>query len=254
MLTDKEKKKNSFLWLDESQFHSIESKKRGVNTCSIYKSIPKLLKAFRRIYIKLNFLPISFWLESWNKRLSEFDVVIIHASILTPVVVRFIAKKNPKIRIIVWYWNPVSKCVPVSSFPKRYCEIWTFDEVDAKKYQINYNTQYYFNDVDLEKESIEFDAFFVGSDKGRYADLIGVENLLKENNVKTYFHIVKSKKKLSKINYPVAKLAYEDVLLYISKSRAIVDVVSEKQAGLTLRPLESLFFLKKAYNYRSECC
>ena len=245
MLSNKIKSKILFLWLDSGEFHARNASERGVNTGSVYKRIPKLMKAVRRIYIKFRFLPLRPWLGSWKNNLNKYEIVILHASKLTPPVAQYISKKNPKIRIIVWYWNPVSSCVPVKHFPKGKCEIWTFDESDAETYRLYKNTQYYFKNVEITKKPIRYDAIFIGSDKGRFLELKSIEAALNDNGLHTYFHIVGSSAKRKQTIYSGKRLDYKNVLEYIAEAKAIVDVVSEKQTGLTLRPLEALFFGKK---------
>jgi hypothetical protein len=245
LLSNEIKNKILFLWLDTNEFHAQNALRRGIDTRTVYKRIPKFLKAVRRIYVKMKFLPVEPWLESWKNDLNQFELVILHASKLTPPVARYIAKKNARIRLIVWYWNPVSKCVSVDEFSSESSEIWTFDEDDAKTYSLHKNTQYYFKDIEIDRDSIKYDAFFVGSDKGRLSELKAIESVLNDEGLNTYFHIVGSRAKRKKSVYSGERLEYGMVLKYISETRAVVDVVSEKQSGMTLRPLEALFFRKK---------
>lgn len=240
------KKKVLFLWLNDKEFHPMNAKSRGVAVDSIYKDLPNAIKIFRRLQIRYNIPGIRFLLGSWKHSLKNFDVVIIHASILTPPVVNYINKKHSNIRIIVWYWNPVDKSVDLKGFEKYDCEIWSFDELDCKKYELNYNTQYYFNDVPLPKAATNQDVFFVGGDKGRIPQLIELKEELNSHGISNYFHITPTgKENLKFTEHYRSRLSYEEVLKYISSCKVIVDYVSEKQTGLTLRPLESLFYQKK---------
>ena len=83
---------------------------------------------------------------------------------------------------------------------------------------------------------IEYDALFVGNDKGRLKDILQLEQDLKGQGLKTKFLIVGC-------NSPM--LEYADILDYISQSKAIVDFQGDWQHGITLRPLEALFYGKK---------
>lgn len=240
------KKKCLFLWLNDSEFHAIEAAKRGVEVAQVYKQVPTIMKAIRRIQIELNIPYISPWLGAWKKKIMMYETIIIHASKITPPVVNFIRKKNPNIRIIVWYWNPVDKCVELEKFSGSNCEIWSFDENDCTRYGLNYNTQYYFNNVQLENLHNEYDVFFVGGDKGRIEKLVEIQRQFDRLGVYSYFHITptgKCNKRYKEIYKK--RIPYSKCLEYISKSKAILDYVSENQSGLTLRPLEALFFRKK---------
>jgi hypothetical protein len=238
--------KTLFLWLNENEFHAINAKIRGVNTFQIYQNLSRTLKVFRNIHIKLNWLGISVWLDDWKNELNKYETVIIHASILTPPVVKYIRKMQPNIRIILWYWNPVDKCVDISKFRKYNCEIWSFDEFDCEKYNLNYNSQYYFKDIVLPMGAEKNDVFFVGGDKGRTANLIALQEQLNAQDITNYFHITPTGKLNTNYrDYYSGRISYDEVLKHIASCKAIVDYVSEKQTGLTLRPLEALFFKKK---------
>jgi hypothetical protein len=67
-----------------------------------------------------------------------------------------------------------------------------------------------------------------------------------------YFHITNSQRQAfffkfgNKFkDYYKERISYDEILTYISKSKTILDYVSEKQTGMTIRPLEALFFRKK---------
>lgn len=240
------KEKVLFLWLNDKEFHAVKAKKRDVAVFQTYKKINVLNKILRRIQISVGLNKIEMWLSNWKNELYKYETVIIHASILTPPVVQYIRKKEPNIRIIVWYWNPVDKCVDINKFKKYDCELWTFDEMDHEKYALNYNTQYYFNDVSLPKAGPSVDVFFVGGDKGRIVDLISLKSNLDEQGISNYFHITPTgKENAAYREYYSKRISYDDVLRHIVSSKVIVDYVSDKQSGLTLRPLEALFFKRK---------
>lgn len=246
--------KTLFLWLNDQDFHAANSNRRGVRVERIYKKCSLVMKGIRRLQIICRVPGISIWLNEWKNSLREYDTVIIHASVLAPPVVQYIRKKNKNVRIIVWYWNPVDKCVSPHRFANCNSEIWSFDEQDCVKYNLKYNTQYHFDDIDLNISEIKYDVFFVGGDKGRIHDLLKFQNEIEQINVSSYFHITPSsayfhmatisrKKEFSE--YYKQRISYKEVLDYISESKAILDYVSERQIGLTLRPLEALFFRKK---------
>lgn len=212
----------------------------------VYKQIPAVLRAIRRIQIDLDLPFVSPWMSSWKYDLHGCETVIIPASRITPPVVRFIAVRHPSVRIIVWYSNPVDKSVRLDRFSEADCEIWSFDEEDCKRYGLKYNTQYYFNDIPLQSEEYEFDVFFVGGDKGRIEDLIRIHDVLRNLGVTSYFHITSAGKASDKYRDVYRKrIPYSQVIRTIARCRAILDFVSEGQSGLTLRPLEALFFRKK---------
>lgn len=235
-----------FLWLNTKEFHAMKVQERGINVEQVFRNVPKILKAIRRVHIELDLPFISFWISEWKEKILDYDVVIIHASKLTPPVVRYIRRKNPNIRIIVWYWNPVEKSVGLGKFENDGVEIWSFDEYDCEKYKIKYNTQYYFKNVVLPKTDNNIDVFFVGGDKGRIGELVNLKTQLDNQGISNYFHItLTGKENPNYKEFYSNRISYDEVLKHIASCKVIVDYVSDNQSGLTLRPLEALFYKKK---------
>ena len=83
---------------------------------------------------------------------------------------------------------------------------------------------------------------FLGTDKGRKRVLENLANEAKKQDLKCDFVLVKTKRD----NMP-----YKDYLKKVANSRCIIDLVPRQDCGLTLRPLEALFFGKKLLtNYK----
>lgn len=235
-----------FLWYNDSDFYAIHSKKKGISVEQAYRNMSPISKVIRRIQLKFSLPNIVYWVNEWKYKLEYYDVVIIHASILAPPLVKYIRNNNKYIRVIVWYWNPVSKCVHPKVFDELECEIWSFDEKDCRQYEFKYNTQYHFKNIKLDNHYNEYDVFFLGGDKGRAENLFELEDKLKKNGLKVYFHVTSTGKINKKYKKKYKKrISYEENLSIISKSKVILDYVSDNQSGLTLRPLESMFYRKK---------
>ncbi|MBE0349641.1 hypothetical protein [Pseudoalteromonas lipolytica] len=243
-----EKSKILFLWLNDREFHAQNAEKRGVDVSQVYKNHSKILKAFRRLIIKFPVITIRPWLNSkWVKKLKKYNTIIIHASKLTPPVVAFINKEHPDARVIVWYWNPIIKTIALDAFSHLNCEVWTFDEKDSEEYNIPHNTQYYFSNCHFAalNKRLDNDIFFVGGDKGRLDYLIKAKESFISAGARVFFNITNTAKVKVKNDIYQDRMSYDDVVHKILQSRAILDVVSQNQSGLTLRPLESIFYERK---------
>ena len=241
-----EKNKLLFLWLNTDEFHARQVAKRGYRVSKIFKQSNLFPRIIRRIIIELRLPGISYWIPSWKEEIIFFDTVIIHASKLTPPVVKFIRKKNPKIRIVVWYWNPVDKTVDIDRISESNCELWSFDKADCDLYGLMYNTQYYFDNIEIDTRIMKYDVIFVGRDKGRRKGLLEIQKILDGLGISNFFFIAPSSKIIiNREKFYSKSLSYTEYLHYISKSKVILDYVSEGQSGLTVRPLEALFLKKK---------
>lgn len=234
-------KKILFLTDLKNDYFSKEMK--NIDVQQHYRYINKLFKIIRRIHYKLKLPLFSLWMENWKKHINNYDIVIIRASILTPPIVKYINNANSSIRVIVWFSNPVSQNYRVEPYKNLKCELWSFDKDNCIKYNLKYNTQFYFSSIKLPKNDILYDVFFVGANKGRLNKLLEIENNLKTKGLRTYFHITATKLERNPIYKK--RIPYKSILDYISKSNVILDINQENQSGLTLRPLEALFFSKK---------
>jgi len=198
------------------------------------------LKALRKIS-KLLKLPQTFWYDNWWKRIGFFDTVIIFAPMDDLQLIKYIKKSQPNIRIIYWYWNPIFRIEQLNEFYLNDSEVWSFDAHDCYKYKMKFNTTFYFNQITLPTNKIEYDAVFVGRDKGRAEFLNILEIKLKSKNLSPFFYVISDIVKKNQAQ----KISYLRYLELVSKSRTIIDIVPDKQAGLTLRPMESIFLKKK---------
>jgi hypothetical protein len=122
-------------------------------------------------------------------------------------------------------------------------EIWTYDPVDAQKYNLKLNTQFFFPEfVTQTIPSVnKYDCVFVGADKGRSKVIATCKNLLDRLGLKNFFLIADT----SKYKVNPNRISYEEVLSLVKSSKCVVDLIPDAQTGLSLRPLEALFFEKK---------
>ena len=116
--------------------------------------------------------------------------------------------------------------------------IYTFDPYDAEKYNINYRNQFGRIDIDLlsKKFEIKYDFYFMGKEKGRKSIISELQIYLCNKRYRQLFLLIKNSEEF---------ISYESNILNILQSSCIIDIVQSGQTGLTLRPIESLFYRKK---------
>ncbi len=215
---------------------------------SMYKFYKRDLKykvaVFWMLKCKLPFQ--SLWYENWRWELNNYDIVVVKAENLSWQILYYIKKKNPHIRIIVWYWDTVDEKHKL--VPKKYqmlCELWSYDEKDCERYGMKENVQFYYP-IPIENYEILYDAMFVGRDKGRIEQLNQICQMLKRSGFKVYTYIQRDKKVKGHSGKKLLKpMEYKEVLKLVAKSRCIIDIPKPGQTGMTLRVLESLFYNKK---------
>lgn len=216
-------------------------KSKGVKCFPSFRTVTKLEKIFRKISFKSG-INKKEWYGEWKNHLSEVDCIIVFATNRYDYI-HHIAKNNPEIRIIVWYWNPIFRCFNPDALRRENIEYWSFDREDCKKFNLQYNSTFYFDNISISKNELQKDVLFVGADKGRKNALNELEKILNNKNVSTNFHIVPDNNTSNPDE--IKPIDYSDYLHLISSCKVILDYIQIGQAGLTLRPMESIFFKKK---------
>lgn len=220
----------------------------GVDAKFYYTSSSMLRKVFTHYALPFE----SLWYGVWKNNLDTYDCIIIFDSLHSANLLKYIRKRYRK-RLIFWHWNPIKKDKDISIWEetKNMCEHWTFNPIDAKKYSMNLNNQFFFyqNHEDISKEE---SAFFVGTDKGRYEELVKISDQLKKIGVSSDFHIISSNNKDNREFFEKNYMEYNEVIAHIKNSKIVVEIVQEGQNGLTARALEAMFLETKLITNNKE--
>ena len=185
-----------------------------------------------------------FYTAEFKKCGKTEEAIIIFDSHLTIAPANYIHRRFPNLRIIYWFWNHIYDLSVLSKLDDG-IEKWSYDQYDAKKYGIKHNTQFYipnFTQDILPNKNIQVDCVFVGKNKGRAEIINKVESLINNSGLSSFFHVVEED---SKVGGASNRMAYRDILSIVKSAKCIVDIVPKEQKGLSLRPLEALFFNKK---------
>lgn len=176
-------------------------------------------------------------LGNWKRDIGKYEKFIIFESLYNKQISRKIKKNNPNCKIIIYFWNHINNTNKYILKDINVDEFWTFDKEDAIKYQIKYNPQFYTKMVNLNnKKNIINDIVFLGRPKDRKEDILNIASILKKQKLRINFKIIENEKEFIK---------YDEYLDMISESKCILDYNQDGQIGLTLRPMEALFFEKK---------
>lgn len=206
----------------------------------------KMLNIIWRIVRKILYrirIRSSFFYGDWKYILGKYQNVIIYAQRNKDVISYVCSHKKNEQRVIVWYWNPVWRCVKPDEIRNLGCELWSFDPVDCMNYDMKFNTTYYFRDLKLpNSQSKLYDVFFCGLNKGRKEKIDEISDEFNKNKLTSLFYIVDDELSVSK---RLPYLSYDKYLEKLSCAVAVLDVLQEGQEGMTLRVMESIYFGKK---------
>lgn len=225
-----------------------ETLRGNVKISEPLKQINIIGRAVRRLLYSFKCRPTYFY-GDWKKIMDCFPVIVIYAQKNEDIISYLCSRKEENQRIIVWYWNPVSRCVNPNKIKGLGCELWSFDPEDCRKYGLNFNTTYYFKDLKLPVSfSKEYDVFFCGINKGRKNKLNEIQAILAKNSITSFFYLVDEELPVSE---RLPRLQYKEYLSKLSNANAILDILQDGQQGMTLRVMEALFFNKKLITNQS---
>lgn len=209
----------------------------------------KILKRFKK------FLPYTF--KEWKNHLERYDLIILFDTYYNDGIIDYIHKLNSNIKIILYCWNSIREISSRVNIDKilndARIEIWSYNKMDCIKYSLIYNPQFWNANLlnnDNHYNNI-YDITFIGSPKKRLNILEKMNYYCNENNLNSYFYITNYECEFNKNK----NNEFMDYSVYVNdiacRSACILDLVTDDNYGLTLRPLESLFLKKKLItNYK----
>jgi len=210
----------------------------------LFRKIPAFLKGFRFLHQLLQLPFFNIWyIRNWNEVFRGYDLIILHDSPKMHAnyfIKKITANTDSGTKLILYYWNNIYD-LEFLKLNNRW-EVVSFDYQDAKNCKLRYVGGFFIPDK-IKKTETDTDLFFVGTNKGRFVFLQNLEKALRKHQLKTRFFLV-SKRHYFDRRYSPA-IPYNEVLSWIDKSKAIVEIAKPTQFGLTLRAYEAIFYNKK---------
>ncbi len=235
----------------------------NITVDKIYRPLQhKWERDLRKLYEHTSFLDRSRWYGDWSKQPSGYDMVIFINGIRGRDMVEFFQRHNPGARTIIYYETTIDKTdrkaphfykelnVEFVSFDKDDCERW-------REYGMTYNHFYYdYYDgslADLRGKqahyTVDNDIYFCAYDKNRLDKIIELGQKFDSLGLRSRLNVVRTPHKRYAKRYEpyltARRLPYQEIAAGIYQSRAILDIVEAGQRGITLRPMEAIFFRKK---------
>ncbi len=182
--------------------------------------------------------------EIWRKRLAQYEWIIFLDYFFVPEMGEFVRQCSGAKRIL-FFWNHLTlekeQLLAKVRDTRSVDEIYSFDPLQAKKYQISHNSSFYqpIPEIPLSREE-NYDIFFGAANNGRRELAESFKQYFESLGLSVFFHLTELRGNEDE-NY----LTYPDYLGKVFQSKAILEIMREGQTGITLRCLESIFFQKK---------
>lgn len=220
--------------------------KKGI----LYKSNSIINKILRN-------LPFRISRKSLNvdilNTINSSDIIIMFDCVCKKGICKYLKIKFPDKKFIIYFRNKISsikkKNIDVSLLKKWKFELWSYNLLDCKNYNMYLGNQF-FNEIYLNNESLInnneiYDTIFIGSIKNRLSIIKKIHKILENKQLRNFFYLVPYSQEYYDKNINNQYLDYINYLQILNKSNSIIDIVSKENYGLTLRPIEALFFKKK---------
>lgn len=224
--------------------------KANCNCGIIFRKTNSLFSGIRNYVNKLpTTLLASLWYTKSFKNCGETeDTIILFDTFITIYAANYIKNRWPNLRVIYWFWNHINDPTTIQKINSG-IEIWSYDQEDCKKYNLKFNTQFYFPELSQDIKTVynDVDMFFIGLDKGRNELIEGLKKIFDKYGFSHRLMVISKPKFKLKSN----KIPYNDVCKHIASCKCIVDIIPDTQKGMSIRPLEALYFGKKIItNYK----
>ena len=183
--------------------------------------------------------------------------------------INYLKRKYKNAKLVFYYNDIIATCEPekFGRIKKVFDLVLTFDKSESEKYGMTYYGEVHSKAMPAENETVEeSDIFFVGSDRGRFDDILKVFSVLSDAGKRCVFYLFDVlKENEEKLNAFLNSCAKEDkayryknsllyineycwygkTLKYIEKTKCMAEILLPTQTAGTLRLAESVMYGKK---------
>jgi hypothetical protein len=174
-------------------------------------------------------------------------VLIIRADVLPEEFLDYLKSTNHGTVFIQYIWDDIRFFPALLDTFRYFDRILSYDSHDCKKYGLVFRPFFFIPDDESEKNSKEFDLFFIGI---FHTDRLKVLERVRQLNpgIGLYPHLYISPVTFFKAGIPFKKLklfsfkkmSHQDMISLVRRSTAILDIPKPSQQGLTTRIFEAL--------------
>ena len=200
------------------------------------------------------------WLKPISLVLPEVSagdpLIIVFDTATTASYIKKLKRKYPNKHIIFWCWNRISadKIDEIEQI-KKMVDVWSYSLDDCRRFNLKYNTQFYFDSLipetvgknrENEKSHSRPKALFIGREKkAREKVLKKVFSDLEAEGVEVEAYISKGRSGKYKYSLREKLIHYRDVIERSRDADVLIDCYGTDKAGCSLRAMEAMFLGKK---------
>ena len=181
------------------------------------------------------------------KQFSNSPTIIIFDSSIKYYICGFLQKHHSDKKLILYFWNIITtKNKRQIAHLRHSWDIFSFSLDDCNKYNLKYNKLFFLIPKDFTTRFFEIkqDVFFAGKNKGRINEIVRTMEEFDKTGISYKIICTEINEKL----YPnifSKGIPYEEILFEDMSSKAILDINTDDEYGMTMREMEALYFKKK---------
>lgn len=220
-------------------------------------------RVIRKFLLCIGLADLYFIFSLRNVDFKLFDVILVNENVYPLQIIKYIRKENKKCEIYYWLWNTLfTRSRRLYNAHKHWndllkeqkvynYQIVSFDKKDCNRYNLIYNEQVApIYDCFINTQELKKDVFFGGMDKGRLELLKKIGAIFNEKSISYEFWVLaENRRQYTREEWDLYLhnnfLSYNSFLQKELESKCILEIVQDKQNGITWRPLEALFYKKK---------
>ena len=214
----------------------------------------KITNAFSKIFTGKNLKKIrrqQYIIDQLDQYGPQDQILVINPEVIDLEFHLKIKKRCTK--YIAYLYDSTERCPVNHLLNGVFDTIFSFDKKDIATYGFKETSNYIYLPKKTEETPNTFDAVYVGSCDDRFPELLDLAKDLKAKNINYKFKIIGKPKHinpLSKlhsnfIDFDNTKLNQAQLLDFYSSSKVIIDLIRDKQTGLSFRFFEALALNKK---------
>jgi hypothetical protein len=216
-----------------------------------YPNIPyRIYNFFRKTFFNKNIKKIHFGNEI-NRRLKELGqiqdaILTIKGDLIDPESILEFKKYTKK--SIAFFNDNIHRCPKIASILPNFDLVFSFEKEDCEKYNLNFITNYIYNESGINPSlNFKYDVFNISSKDNRFKTITKIADELQAKGITSKIIIFDKKNKNKNINLDFTSkyVQIEEVNEYIKHSKLLLDIHRREQNGLTFRVFESIGLQKK---------
>ncbi len=213
----------------------------------------RVRNAFSKVFLKRNLkneLRQKTMLDQLKKLGPQDQILVINPELIEQKYHEEIRKFTPK--YIAYLYDSLARC-PAEHLFELFDEIFTFDQEDAKKHQFKLITNYNYLPESKFQKDTKFDLVYLASFDNRRNVVNEILHKMKDLKLSAQVIIVGKKSWKNKfipsnnssIIYKTKRIPHENISDYYKKGKVLLDLMRDKQTGLSFRIFEAMALKKK---------